>query len=47
MDRVKLVQKEQNPINRLMLGVTFSFIITAAHPLASCFSSNDGGHLKN
>lgn len=32
MNRVKLVQKEPNPINRLLLEVTFSFIITTGHP---------------
>lgn len=40
-------REEPNPIKRLMLAVTFSFIITTACSLAPRFSDNDGGDLKS
>lgn len=45
-DRTWLVRKEPNPINRLLLEVTFSFIMALGGSLAPWFSSHDGGYLK-
>lgn len=39
-------EKEPNPINRLLLEVTFSFIMAIDSSLALCFSGCDGGFLK-
>lgn len=39
-------EKEPNPITRLLLEVTFSFIMAIDSSLALWFSGHDGGYLK-
>lgn len=45
-DSARLVRKDTNPINRLLLEVTFSFIIITGRPLAAWLSGHDRRHLK-